>query len=63
AIEETMSAEQESDATEVIDNVEDREGFPSEIEIDDEVEEGILDSEEAEEMIELAEDEADHKEY
>ncbi|MEG0679578.1 MAG: transcription termination factor NusA, partial [Carnobacterium sp.] len=38
AIEETMSAEQESDATEVIDNVEDREGFPSEIEIDDEVE-------------------------
>ena len=63
AIEETMSAEQESDATEVIDNVEDRENFPNEIEIDDEVEEGILDSEEAEEMIELAEDEADHKEY
>lgn len=62
AIEETMSAEQESDATEVIDDVEDREDFPSEIEIDDEVEEGILDSEEAEEMIELAEDEADHKE-
>ena len=62
AIEETMSAEQESDATDVIDNVEDREDFPSEIEIDDEVEEGILDSEEAEEMIELAEDEADHKE-
>ena len=62
AIEETMSAEQESDATEVIEDVEDREDFPSEIEIDDEVEEGILDSEEAEEMIELAEDEADHKE-
>ncbi|WP_414840223.1 transcription termination factor NusA [Carnobacterium sp. TMP28] len=62
AIEETISAEQESDATEMIENVEDKKDFPSDIEVEDEFQEGILTSREAEEMIELAEDEADHKE-
>ena len=62
AIEETMNAEQETDVTQIIDNVEDSKDFLSDIEVEDEFQEGILTSGEAEEMIELAEDEAEHKE-
>jgi N utilization substance protein A len=62
AIEDTMDAEQESVTTEIVENVEDRQDFPSEIEIEDEFQEGILTSGEAEEMIETAEEKAEHKE-
>ncbi len=61
SLEETLSAEQENSLTEVVDSIEDQEDFASELRIDDDVEEGVLDPEEAEEMIELAEDE-DHVE-
>ncbi|SEK80525.1 NusA antitermination factor [Carnobacterium iners] len=61
AVEETMSAEQESDATEIVENVEDSKDFPSDIEVEDEFQEGILTSGEAEEMIEIAEAEDENK--
>src|SRR5699024_5162554 len=56
SLEETLSAEQENSITEVVDSIEDQEDFASKLRIDDDVEEGVLDPEEAEEMIELAED-------
>lgn len=61
SLEETMSAEQEIDVENVIESIEDQEDLESDLRIDDDVEEGNLDSEEAEEMIELAENE-DHVE-
>ena len=61
AIENTMDAEHEDVVSEVVENVEDNEDFPNEIEIEDEFQEGILTSGEAEEMIEIAEDEDEPK--
>ncbi|ALV21157.1 MAG: transcription termination factor NusA [Carnobacterium sp.] len=57
SLEETMSAEEAIDVENVIESIEDQEDLESDLRIDDDVEEGNLDSEEAEEMIELAEDE------
>ena len=61
AIESTMDAEHEEVVSEVVENVEDNKDFPNEIEIEDEFQEGILTSGEAEEMIEIAEDEDELK--
>lgn len=61
AIESTMDAEHQEVVSEVVENVEDNEDFPNEIEIEDEFQEGILTSGEAEEMIEIAEDEDELK--
>lgn len=61
AIESTMDAEHQEVVSEVVENVEDNKDFPNEIEIEDEFQEGILTSGEAEEMIEIAEDEDELK--